>query len=130
MSRWKMVAYASLGSLVSVLIWSFVGGCQSAPTTAPDTVPAKETVVSQESGETLVEESFRADEKVDVPEVEKTPLLSPGSGAGLSHTVVKGDTLWAISRKYGVSVQRLQAANAISDPSRISVGRQLRIPAP
>ncbi|HPJ73023.1 MAG TPA: LysM domain-containing protein [bacterium] len=40
----------------------------------------------------------------------------------------KGDTLWGISRRFGVSLAELQAANGITDPGRISVGQELTIP--
>ncbi|MEM6911097.1 MAG: LysM peptidoglycan-binding domain-containing protein [Verrucomicrobiota bacterium] len=43
------------------------------------------------------------------------------------HTVKSGDTLWAISRKYGTSVSRIQSANSISG-SIIRPGQRLKIP--
>lgn len=43
--------------------------------------------------------------------------------------VVKpGDTLWTISRRYGVAVDRIAALNALTDPSRLVVGQALVIP--
>lgn len=39
-----------------------------------------------------------------------------------------GETLWAISRRYGVSVDRISALNGLSDPSRLVVGQALVIP--
>lgn len=42
------------------------------------------------------------------------------------HTVKKGDTLYALSRRYGVSVQQIQALNGMSDSS-LSVGQKLII---
>lgn len=44
------------------------------------------------------------------------------------HTVEKGQTLWRISRMYGVDMRRLMSANGISDPARISLGQRLIIP--
>lgn len=47
-----------------------------------------------------------------------------------AHTVVKGDTLWGISKKYGVSVEAIQAANNMSPgDSNIRLGSTLNIPA-
>lgn len=44
------------------------------------------------------------------------------------HVVERGDTIFSIARRYNVSVELLQTVNDISDPSRVSIGRQLRIP--
>jgi len=46
------------------------------------------------------------------------------------YTVVKGDTLGAIARKFGVTVQQLRQANGLLEGDFIRVGQQLRIPAP
>ncbi|GHV97599.1 hypothetical protein lacNasYZ03_12370 [Lactobacillus nasalidis] len=55
-------------------------------------------------------------------------LLTTGASAlAASHTVSKNDTLWALSRKYGVSVSALKKANGISG-STIYVGQKLQIP--
>lgn len=45
------------------------------------------------------------------------------------HTVRRGETLWSIARRYGVSVDDFVIANDIADPDRLAVGRQLIIPA-
>lgn len=56
-----------------------------------------------------------------------------GSGAGgrsqaAYHTVVKGDTLWALARRYGVSLEKLVALNPqIKNPNLIQVGQEVRI---
>ena len=47
---------------------------------------------------------------------------------GRTHTIRKGDTLDAISRRYGVSVAELRRANGNIAPNRLIPGRQLRIP--
>ncbi|MGL4106898.1 N-acetylmuramoyl-L-alanine amidase [Clostridium sp. LP20] len=50
-----------------------------------------------------------------------------GTGSKIYHTVVSGDTLWGISRSYGVSVDRLIEINGIRDRNLISVGQKIRI---
>lgn len=56
-----------------------------------------------------------------------------GSGAGQSgggsyHTVVSGDSLWHIARKYGLSLQQLLELNPqIKNPNRIYPGEQVRV---
>ena len=43
------------------------------------------------------------------------------------YTVQEGDTLWALSKKYGCTISQLQSWNNISDPNRIYVGQKLTI---
>ncbi len=45
------------------------------------------------------------------------------------HTVQPGDTLWSLSRHYGVSVDDFVGANDLADPDRLAVGDGLVIPA-
>lgn len=54
--------------------------------------------------------------------------LAPAASAERRHKVAPGETLWQISRRYGVSVQQLQHENAISDPDLLEPGDNLRIP--
>ena len=53
------------------------------------------------------------------------PTLAP-----LTYVVVKGDTLGAIARRFGVTVTALQEANDITDPAKIRIGQKLIIPRP
>ena len=46
----------------------------------------------------------------------------------LPYLVKKGDSLWRISRKYGVSVEALMRANKIRFPSSLKVGQRIAIP--
>ena len=46
----------------------------------------------------------------------------------LCYQVEKGDTLWAISRRCGTTVQELAAANEIADPNFILIGQKLWLP--
>ncbi|WP_167758903.1 polysaccharide deacetylase family protein [Thermaerobacter sp. FW80] len=45
------------------------------------------------------------------------------------HVVQRGETLYRIARRYGVSVQELARLNGLDDPARIRAGQRLRIPA-
>ncbi|MFP4069530.1 MAG: LysM peptidoglycan-binding domain-containing protein [Opitutales bacterium] len=45
-----------------------------------------------------------------------------------THTVEKGDSLWKISKRYGVSLDELYAANDMNKNSVLRVGQQIRIP--
>ncbi|WPB73323.1 M23 family metallopeptidase [Archangium violaceum] len=44
------------------------------------------------------------------------------------HTVAPGETMYRISRTYGITVEELSEANGISDPRTLSVGQELIIP--
>ena len=48
--------------------------------------------------------------------------------AGGSYTVRRGDTLWAIARRFGTTVGRLASLNDISNPNLIYPGQVLRLP--
>ncbi|MBP3450784.1 MAG: M23 family metallopeptidase [Spirochaetaceae bacterium] len=50
------------------------------------------------------------------------------SSQTVSHQVQKGETLYSISRKYGISVGELCSANNISTSSVIKTGQNLKIP--
>lgn len=47
-----------------------------------------------------------------------------------THTVQAGETLFSISQIYGVPEAEIQIANNIADPSNLTVGQVLTIPAP
>lgn len=43
------------------------------------------------------------------------------------HTIVKGDTLYGLSRRYGTTVSSICSLNSITDKTILSLGRKLRI---
>ena len=53
---------------------------------------------------------------------------TPVPAAGLTHTIVKGETLSGLSKKYGVSLGKIRAANQGLDENRIQVGQKINIP--
>jgi len=55
-------------------------------------------------------------------------LLSGVSAKDLVHIVVRGETVYSISRQYNVSQDALMRRNAISDPSKLFEGMRLVIP--
>lgn len=56
------------------------------------------------------------------------PASPTASPSGSYHRVARGETLWSISRRYGVELSELARANGISDATPIEVGQRLRIP--
>ena len=53
----------------------------------------------------------------------------PATASGGTHTLAKGETLYRLSAKYGVSVASLIKANNIKDPGKMRDGMKLVIPA-
>ncbi|MCE7947330.1 MAG: LysM domain-containing protein [Chloroflexi bacterium CFX4] len=64
------------------------------------------------------------------PVVDPSTLPTPIQLTDRIYTVVAGDTLGAIARKFGITVQQLRQANGILEGDFIRVGQQLKIPAP
>lgn len=48
--------------------------------------------------------------------------------AETSHLVRNGDTLWSISKKYGVSAKSIARANSLGNPHKLDIGQKLFIP--
>lgn len=59
---------------------------------------------------------------------EPKPAPKPKAKTATTHKVAKGDTLYSLSKRYGVSVERIREANNMSD-NNLAVGRRLKIPA-
>ena len=53
--------------------------------------------------------------------------VPPPKPSTVYYTVVRGDTLSGIARKYGTTWQYLQQLNGIKNPNVISVGQKLRV---
>jgi N-acetylmuramoyl-L-alanine amidase len=56
---------------------------------------------------------------------EVTVAKEQAADNGIYHTVVPGDTLWALTRKYGVTLHRIIELNNIKDPNVIYPGQKL-----
>lgn len=81
-----------------------------------ENLPAENSAGEKQAGRAIVIE-------------EATPEPARNNTAsGKTHTIQSGDTIWRISRKYGVDQNALMRLNGISDPSRISIGKVLKIP--
>ncbi len=55
------------------------------------------------------------------------PPVAP-EAAGSEYVVIKGDSLWKIAKKNGVTVKAIEAANPNIDPAKLKVGQKLSIP--
>ncbi len=59
---------------------------------------------------------------------EDAPEMGAETAVEGVHTVVRGETLYSISRKYNVSVAALADANHLINPTHITIGQQLILP--
>ncbi len=68
--------------------------------------------------------------KVSAPEVSAPKVSAPPStpSAPKVHTVGRGDTLWGLSKQYGVPAASIKAANGLTRDT-IVMGAKLKIPA-
>jgi LysM repeat protein len=77
--------------------------------------------------------------KPEVPKAEPvvSPVPNPADTAGVdnptptdtkTHVVAKGETLSAIAKVYGVSVQDIEQLNKIEDAKKLQAGQTIKIP--
>ena len=62
------------------------------------------------------------------PQVDPKPVVVTPPAETTTYTVVAGDSLSVIARRYGVSMQEIMRINNISDPNVIRVGQRLQLP--
>ncbi len=87
----------------------------------PTVLPGAGFVV-EEPGE-IVEEPVKKSEVTSDIVLPTVPAIAP-----LTHTVGKGESLWLIASKYGVTYQELASANSLDPNAVLKVGKVLTIP--
>ena len=80
--------------------------------------PSKDTQEQQED-DIAWNENTKTDDHLDIP---KYNIEMPDE-----ITVVRGDTLYLLSKKYGVSLDELATVNNLSEPYLLRVGQKLRL---
>lgn len=74
----------------------------------------------------------RFSEKIFLDEISEVPVTENPTGTinteTITYTVQRGDTLWAIARRYGTTSEEIAEINNISNPNLIYPGQQLKIP--
>lgn len=136
MKNKNMVLFIGVGFVVTIAIWGFVGGCGTTGVT-------QNIIKTEQQGTRLVQTTreagaeFQGDEDasaegliLDKSSIEETGEPVPGTSAVQTrHTyiVTQGDTLWKISKKFGVSVSSIKEANSMKSDN-ISAGQNIIIP--
>jgi len=64
---------------------------------------------------------------VNQPIEPSAPDATASTAGSTAHTVVSGDSLWGIARKYGTTIEAIQSANGLTTTS-IRTGQELTIP--
>ncbi|MBQ5498866.1 MAG: LysM peptidoglycan-binding domain-containing protein [Treponema sp.] len=65
----------------------------------------------------------------DMPEDTEENLKKQGVATdAVMYTVKEGDSLWGISRRYGITVEDLCSVNEISEKKVLSIGKKLIVP--
>ena len=74
----------------------------------------------------------RFSEEIFLDETSEVPVIENPTGTinteTITYKVQRGDTLWAIARRYGTTVGEIAEINNISNPNLIYPGQELRIP--
>lgn len=125
----KTTHYLSIAALISLAVsCSPQGGGDgydvANPYAAPDYVDETGTPIVP-SDVNLAYDSPAAYEDAATPEVSAPPYTPPTPKV---HTVGRGDTLWGLSKQYGVSVASIKSANGLTRDT-IVLGAKLIIPA-
>jgi LysM repeat protein len=101
-------------------------GCKREQTEAENPAPPLDT--NETAMDTNVPPPVEASNPpVQPPTVVTPPPVAP-EAAGTEYVVIKGDSLWKIAKRNGVTVKAIEAANPNIDPAKLKVGQKLSIP--
>ena len=129
-SRLKVAVFCVLAVGITGLTGMLIQGCKREQTTQEENPPPpiETNEMAMNTNPPPVEAS---NPPVLPPPVVTAPPVAPAAAppAESEYVVVKGDSLWKIAKKNGVTVRALQAANSGIDPARLKVGQKLVIPA-
>ncbi len=144
-SRLKLSLSIVFGSsAVALLALLALQGCKreeqptTPPAAAPDTNPPAAPVFTEPTNPPPVAESnapaATAPGTVVLPPaappvVPSNPPPTEVVGETRQHTVEKGDSFYTLSKKYGVSMKAIEAANPGVNPKKLKINQKLNIPA-
>jgi LysM repeat protein len=127
MSDLQKTAQANSATATAAAVAEGGDGEGVAPTEPPPTEPPPAPTTLPTPGESTTEAVATVAPTEPAPTATTPP--SAGTGEETTYVVQRGDTLFSIARRYGTTVEAIAARNGIANPSLISVGQQLIIPA-
>jgi LysM repeat protein len=98
------------------------------PTVSPTPKPTSSPTASPKPTPKPTSSATASPKPTPTPTTSPKPTTSPTASAVVSYKVVSGDTLGSIATKFGVTVARIQAANALGTSTVIKIGQVLIIP--
>lgn len=103
----------------------------SAESGTEDAAASDETDAAAADEETAADDSEVSSETVeDDSEVVEDNAAETAVEEQTTHVVQPGETVFAIARRYNVTVAEIVAANDLTNPNRVAVGQTLIIPQP
>ncbi len=76
-----------------------------------------------------VKQEFNDEGKIMLVD-EAASFILKGTNEDKIHTVVEGESIWSISRKYDLSLENIQKANPKLNPEKIKIGQQINLIVP
>jgi LysM repeat protein len=121
-SRVKVAVFCVLAVNVVGLTALLMQGCKREQTEVENQAPLETT-----NEAAMMNTNLPAEVASNPPLAVAQPPAVPQT-AGTEYVVVKGDSLWKIAKKFGVTTKAIQAANPGVDPAKLKVGEKLSIP--
>ncbi len=133
---------ADTTSALSTRVQSVSGSVDSLKTSAQSTLTQLGTMVSEDRTQIKAQsdsiQQIVAKLTSPAPAAAAAAATSSGSAApgtppppgGQVHSVLSGEFLSTIAKKYGVTVEAIEAANPSLNPNRMQVGTKINIPPP
>ncbi|WP_062148595.1 LysM peptidoglycan-binding domain-containing protein [Beggiatoa leptomitoformis] len=107
-------------AVVCGLSLAFLGGCSSTKEADVPPAPAKTEIPAP-----VAETPAPVVEQPSMPPVVEEP--APVETVSETHTVVKGDTVYSIAKRYGRTVTEVARWNGIKSPYTIKIGQTLKV---
>lgn len=89
--------------------------------------PAPSVIVAPQDADADETASPPARKKVTPGPAPVAPAKPKPATGSRSHVIGKGDTIYNVAKRYGISPNEVMRANGISDPSRLQMGQVLKI---
>lgn len=140
-TRLKIVVYFSISLSVMVLMVLLIQGCKKPSdtvdggTTTADTntsmtqLPTNPPPEMGATSNTAMTPPMETNQTVYTAPPPPVAPPAPPVVAGEDYTIVKGDVLDSIHKKYNVSVKAILEANPGLDPKKLKIGQKIHIPA-